>query len=431
MFIKDSTFNIIRNILSLINNKLIDHSIRVTFILIKMLRYEGRYTGLELRKILFAAAFHDIGAYKTEEIRDLMEFDTKHTISHSVYGYLFIKHLSYMQDYAEAVLYHHIHYKDRLNYDSAFIDHALRIHLADRVDILGLTVKDDEMLIRQLTDCSGDIFNPDDVELFIKADKEYHILDSIRNGTYEDEIREYYKMLNLSTEDIMKLIKMLVFTIDFRSEQTVTHTIQMAEFSMILAELMGFDKNMIQTIRCAALLHDIGKIKTPTSILEKAGKLTLPERSVMELHVVHTREIIKNAVLPEVLEIAARHHEKLDGKGYPQGLCDSDLTLPQRILAVADIASALLSKRSYKEKMSKNSVIKVLNNMADDYKIDASVVKVFIDNYDYIIDAAENNIKDVIDRYESLKYEYHRCVEKYKAIENKFPEKNSLFSQQL
>ena len=81
--------------------------------------------------------------------------------------------------------------------------------------------------------------------------------------------------------------------------------------------------------------------------------------------------------------------------------------------------------------MSKNSVIKVLNNMADDYKIDASVVKVFIDNYDYIIDAAENNIKDVIDRYESLKYEYHRCVAKYKAIENKFPEKNALFSQQL
>ena len=77
MFIKDTTFNIIINILSLINDKLITHSVRVAFILMKMLQYEGKYEGLELRKILFAAIFHDIGAYKTEEIRDLMDFEIR------------------------------------------------------------------------------------------------------------------------------------------------------------------------------------------------------------------------------------------------------------------------------------------------------------------------------------------------------------------
>ena len=194
----------------------------------------------------------------------------------------------------------------------------------------------------------------------------------------------YYQSLNLQTEDIMKLIKMLVFTIDFRSKQTVTHTIQMSEFSKLMAELMNLSSSTIETIKCASMLHDIGKIKTPTAILEKAGRLTSQERSVMELHVVHTREIIKNTVLPEVLEIAARHHEKLDGSGYPQGLNAADLTLPQRILAVADIASALVSKRSYKEKMSKSSVVKILNDMVQENKIDADVVKVMLDNYDYI-----------------------------------------------
>ena len=229
----------------------------------------------------------------------------------------------------------------------------------------------------------------------------------------------------------MKLIKMLVFTIDFRSKQTVTHTIQMSEFSKLMAELMNLSSSTIETIKCASMLHDIGKIKTPTAILEKAGRLTSQERSVMELHVVHTREIIKNTVLPEVLEIAARHHEKLDGSGYPQGLNAADLTLPQRILAVADIASALVSKRSYKEKMSKSSVVKILNDMVQENKIDADVVKVMLDNYDYIIKTTEENIKDVVERYESLKDEYHKCVEKYKTIESKFPEKNALFSEKL
>ena len=431
MFIKDTTFNIIINILSLINDKLITHSVRVAFILMKMLQYEGKYEGLELRKILFAAIFHDIGAYKTEEIRDLMDFEIRSTLSHSVYGYLFIKHLSYMQDYAEAVLYHHVNYEDRFYCNSAFLNHALKIHLADRADILSLTVKDNDLLIKQIASHAGDIFNPLDVELFIKANEKYNILDEIKSGAYEDEIRSYYQSLNLQTEDIMKLIKMLVFTIDFRSKQTVTHTIQMSEFSKLMAELMNLSSSKIETIKCASMLHDIGKIKTPTAILEKAGRLTSQERSVMELHVVHTREIIKNTVLPEVLEIAARHHEKLDGSGYPQGLNAADLTLPQRILAVADIASALVSKRSYKEKMSKSSVVKILNDMVQENKIDADVVKVMLDNYDYIIKTTEENIKDVVERYESLKDEYHKCVEKYKTIESKFPEKNALFSEKL
>ena len=114
----------------------------------KMLQYEGKYEGLELRKILFAAIFHDIGAYKTEEIRDLMDFEIRSTLSHSVYGYLFVKHLSYMQDYAEAVLYHHVNYEDRFYCNSAFLNHALKIHLADRADILSLTVKDNDLLIK-------------------------------------------------------------------------------------------------------------------------------------------------------------------------------------------------------------------------------------------------------------------------------------------
>ena len=150
----------------------------------------------------------------------------------------------------------------------------------------------------------------------------------------------------------------------------VTHSRSVADKALEIARKHPELNLDLAFIEEAAMLHDIGKIKTPTAILEKAGRLTSQERSVMELHVVHTREIIKNTVLPEVLEIAARHHEKLDGSGYPQGLNAADLTLPQRILAVADIASALVSKRSYKEKMSKSSVVKILNDMVQENKID-------------------------------------------------------------
>ena len=95
------------------------------------------------------------------------------------------------------------------------------------------------------------------------------------------------------------------------------------------------------------MFHDLGKIGIPLEILENPGRLTLEDMAVMKTHVEKTAVILNGWVSEEIRDLALRHHEKLNGTGYPDGLSASQLTLPQRILAVADIFSALTGERSY------------------------------------------------------------------------------------
>lgn len=93
-------------------------------------------------------------------------------------------------------------------------------------------------------------------------------------------------------------------------------------------------------------MHDVGKIGIPLSILEKPGKLDDEEMKVMRTHVELTEDILEGCIEPVLLQAAARHHEKLDGSGYPRGLHAAELSMPDRIIAVADIVSALVYTRA-------------------------------------------------------------------------------------
>ena len=115
------------------------------------------------------------------------------------------------------------------------------------------------------------------------------------------------------------------------------------------------------------------------------------------------------------MEIAARHHEKLNGSGYPDKLTAAELTLPQRIMAVADIASALYSRRSYREKMPKYDVLKIVGEMAGNGQLDSMVVSVMTEKYDEMIEAGAARSSDIICRYEALKAEYARRIGTHEA----------------
>lgn len=431
MFVKESAFNLVNGILSMVNHRLADHCLRVAYIYLKMHQTEGKNSPETIRRLLFCAMFHDIGAFKTEEIADLLTFDSQHTLSHSIYGYLFIKYLSYMEDYAEIILYHHLNYDQREGIDSKHVPMALRLHLADRVDVCMVNKMSKERIIAKIKSLAYTAFNPADVELFVLAEEKYHILDNLCQGGYIREISYYYDTLGLDETDLMKLIKLLVFTIDFKSEQTVTHTIQTEDLACQMALHFGIEGEELKKVRCAALLHDVGKIMIPPQILEKAGRLTCEERAVMETHVVHTERLIKGTVSDDVLKMAVRHHEKLDGSGYPQGLKADQLSLNERIMAVSDIVSALVSKRSYKNILPKEQVIEIIADMAAKGLLDSKVVSMMVNNYDQIMEICQENTQDVIRRYESLKSEYKEYVSRYSRLDSNFLDTNALFSKNL
>lgn len=140
------------------------------------------------------------------------------------------------------------------------------------------------------------------------------------------------------------------------------HSVNVSILMTILAKHMKLDKERIHELATGALLHDIGKIKIDDKILHKPGKLTEPEMVAMQQHAVYSREILEQAegLSPVSVEIAANHHERLDGSGYPRGLTAEKLSINARMIAIVDTYDAMTAHRCYKDGMNPISAFKIL-----------------------------------------------------------------------
>ncbi len=137
-----------------------------------------------------------------------------------------------------------------------------------------------------------------------------------------------------------------------KSEQTGKHVRRVAEYSRIIAEGMGLSEDQTSNIRLASTMHDIGKLLIPAEILEKPARLTDEEFATIKKHPGYGGKLLNNVegeVMHLARTIALDHHERVDGKGYPEGKKEESISLEGRIVAVADVYDALTSKRSYKE----------------------------------------------------------------------------------
>lgn len=162
--------------------------------------------------------------------------------------------------------------------------------------------------------------------------------------------------------------------VDAKSPYTYRHSIGVAAAAVCIGETLGLPPSTIVLLRRAGLLHDLGKLSVPSSILEKPGSLTPSEWTVVREHPHYTLEILSRIPGFETLaEVAASHHEKLDGSGYWRGLTGADLSLPARILAVADIYDALAATRPYRSAMPSWKVLEILERDTP-HALDASCV---------------------------------------------------------
>jgi putative nucleotidyltransferase with HDIG domain len=155
--------------------------------------------------------------------------------------------------------------------------------------------------------------------------------------------------------------------LDARDPCTQIHSINVANYAVGMAISMGLDRSVQEWLRVAGLLHDVGKIGTPESILTKPGRLSEAEFEEMKRHAAHSRRILAEIDFTDAYAgmawIAAAHHEKLDGSGYPDGLRGAEIPLEARILCVADIYDALTQKRHYREGMSHERALEVIDGM--------------------------------------------------------------------
>ena len=171
--------------------------------------------------------------------------------------------------------------------------------------------------------------------------------------------------VSASPERIDSICEAFAQVIDAKSHFTYRHSMGVASAAVRIAEAMQLAPNTITMVRRAALLHDIGKLSVSNAILEKPDKLTNDEWQVMKMHPVYTRLILRMISGFEQLSfIAAAHHERLDGTGYPENLDGDNLPLTARILCVADIYQALSEERPYREGLPNKVVFGIMDEDA-------------------------------------------------------------------
>ena len=159
------------------------------------------------------------------------------------------------------------------------------------------------------------------------------------------------------------------------------HSAGVAETTVFIARTLGLAESGVRMLRRAALLHDIGKLGVPDTILEKPGRLTSEEWVVLRKHVFYTYAILKRVPgFGELSEVAGSHHEKLDGSGYFRGLRGGQISLPMRILVVADIYDALSSKRPYRDALPPELAFQIMRKQAPD-ALDATCIEALIASY--------------------------------------------------
>ena len=242
--------------------------------------------------------------------------------------------------------------------------------------------------------------------MFCETDEKFGIQKHLLDGSFINDTEKYLYQAEFSEEELKKLIRMVAFLIDFRSESTVTHTITMVSAAVALGNLMNLSKQQIDEIYTGAYIHDLGKVAIPLEILEKPGRLDYDEMEVMKTHIILTGNIIGGHVSDNVYKIAMRHHEKLDGKGYPYGIKEEEMSVEEEIVAVADIFSALTGKRSYKDSMPKEKVVSIMQEMADNHQISSEIVTLLIDNYEMVEQQVDENCSVILHNYEEIKERY-------------------------
>lgn len=199
--------------------------------------------------------------------------------------------------------------------------------------------------------------------------------DASKSGEEHVDPEELYRMLR---DPNVAAIRSLAAAVDARDHYTSGHSERVADYAHRLAEAMGLDTETLDIVKVAGLLHDLGKIGVPDSILNKAAGLTQDERNLIQRHPAVGGGILQRAPqLDQMIPAIRAHHERFDGRGYPDNLAGDDIPLVARILAIADAFDAMTTDRPYRKAMSPHAALIELRASAGK-QFDPDLVEAFI-----------------------------------------------------
>lgn len=390
-----STFDLVNcftSVLDLVSPSVMHHHKRVAYIAFR-LATELNLPLVKVKRIFLASLLHDVGLLSLHErlnaLQFEIDFEDAELSQHGSLGQFLIKDYFPFSEAAPLIEYHHLYWRDRGNYridDDTLLGSEI-IHLADRID--SLIDREQEILsqvpgiISRIEAQSGIMFCPETIKVFkVLAGKEYFWLDILNPQSYGAVTARFEpEMIHLDTAGLMDLTKTFCRIIDFRSPFTAAHSAGVSAVAEALAGLTDFPPEEIPDLKIAGNLHDLGKLAVPQEILEKPGKLTSVEFNIIKTHAYHgyrTLETIRG--LERINSWGSLHHERLDGNGYPFHFDANNLSLGSRIMAVADIFTALLEARPYRKGLDEEAALQIIVKMAEMGAIDREITDILKNN---------------------------------------------------
>ncbi|OWZ82790.1 HD-GYP domain-containing protein [Natranaerobius trueperi] len=377
--------------MDLVSPNVVDHHKKVSYISLNI----GKEYGLDdnrLEELVLAGLLHDSGALSDKERIDNLRFELEKPHRHAEVGFQLLKDLPYFKDIAKMIRYHHVPWNQQNQYsNNDILIESQILHLADRLSVL---IEDDSNVLTQkdkiislINKEKGGLFDPKLVDaLESLAIKEYFWLDITHPALGERLLLKNSDNYNyeLGIDELMEVSKSFRRIIDLSSSFTATHSDGVAITAKNIASRVGFSDFECKMMEIAGYLHDLGKLAIPNKVLDKPGKLDEDEFDLMKNHTYYTFRSLER--VPELSVIntwASLHHERLDGKGYPFHYCERNLPLGSKIMAVADVFTAITEERPYRTGMSKDKVIKILKEMSETKKLDQYIVDIVIKDFDY------------------------------------------------
>lgn len=387
----DQIIHISLRMLGSIDKNITFHNLRTAYLAWKLTQTIND-NRLNIRNIVILALYHTLGYFREDTIFGYNPHDTnidffseeKQITSKYVFSCYYLKYMTPLGDDAQALE----NFTQPFNEDMKHFLHQEKykaiIYLCARISAY-LYHHGDEFLPDDINELAPGYFDTEYVRAFNIANKDNQLVEALKDDKFVDELSEYLNTITFEKKDSEMLEKLLIYFLDFKSTYTVTHAINASCYALSLGTRMKLNPDELSELYCSAILHDIGKIATPQSILEAPGKLTPEDMGIMRHHVNHSKRILSGHAPEQIIENVYRHHEKLNGTGYPQHLTGDKLTLIQRILTVADITSALNDSRSYKSEFSTDKTKSIIEKMTEAGELDPTISKFVLEDFDAIV----------------------------------------------
>lgn len=252
-----------------------------------------------------------------------------------------------------------------------------------------------DILVSAINDC--DLF-----QYILKPFDPEELKIAVENGISKFSMATNNKLFYKELRELFyKTIRAISNALETKDSYTNGHSLRVTLYSMILAKELNLSDSFMEDIEIAGLLHDIGKVAMPKNILCKNGKLTDEEFLVMKAHPVRGEKIVLNIKKLQLISAWVKtHHEKWDGRGYPDGLKGTEIPLPGRIIALADTYDAMTSTRPYRTALSHEVAISEIKRCSGT-QFDPELAALFVKLAD-TIDAARKNPEEYYQKYSFL-----------------------------